>query len=300
MKSALFLLTSPAMIATALAPSSTKKLQNDLPNVNFRTDLIFDSPILPIKSTFANIAYFMRKVALSGFEEQLQPLTDSSPLYPEIEIKSYATTEARFLLWGIYLTAADMVKYTRFNDVVAKLYWHNKFVGQISLLVKTNLRLPGPIVNATGRMTDGSKELSSDDISNKTSQASTKTLNAPRVDKNTSIDTAEKAMNMISVKAQNITSGNPSASPTQRPLNAPLSSRITVDFIGAASATRLNRNDVFLTFYAALLHVARYPASDRLQYFDTKIPKVDMGVHMYEMENECLVVLSVSARFPLK
>ena len=237
----------------------------------------------------------MQKVAHSGFEEQIQPLIDSSSLYSEIEITSYATTEARFLLWGVYLTAIDMVKYTRFNNVVANLYWHSQPVGQISLLLKTNLHLPGPLVNGTGSMVDGSKALSLDEISNKTSQGSTNTLNALRIDNDTNINTAGKAITMISVKAQNMPSGNPSASPTQRPLKAPLSSRLAIDIERAAGARRLDRNDVFLTFYAALLHVAKYPASERLRYFETKVPNLDMRVDMYEMENRCLVVLSLSA-----
>lgn len=297
MKPALSLLLNATILAAALAPSPTPQPQNESPDVHFRIDLIFDAPFLPIKSTFANIIYFIRKVAHSGFEELLQPLAESSSVYPEIEIESHATTEARFLLWGIYLAATDMVKYTRFNDVAANLYWHDKFVGQISLVVvKTSLRLPGPMINGTGSMMDSGAGLSLDDISNKTTRASAENIIAPPMDNITGGDTAEKALKMISVKAPYITSASPSASPTQFLPNATLSSELSVDFDRVAGAKRLGRNDVFLTFYASLLHVAKYPASDNLRYFNIKI--IDLRVHMHDLEDGCLVVLSLSTRPP--
>ena len=293
MKLALPLVLSAATIASSLALPPAPELQSDLPNRRFKIILHFDSPFLPVNPTLVSIIYFMSVVARSGFEEQLPPQKYSSPMYPQIEITCHTPIEARFLLWGIYLAAADMVKYTRFNNVIINLSWDDKLVGQISLLVNTSITSPGTILIDSEGTKDDDGKLDRHGISNETTQAF---VNRLRVKDTTTSAPARGNMSLAnSVKMLDLASSIMSSSTSPIPPNAPLASSFAIEFDWVAGAVRIRRNDVFLSFYAAMLHVAKFPVRERLQYFNTQCPTVDLRVHMYEAGNGCLVILSGSA-----
>ena len=64
-----------------------------------------------------------------------------------------------------------------------------------------------------------------------------------------------------------------------------------VDFQSVAGATRLKRNEVFLSFYAAILYVAKFPVDDPLVPFNSRAPGVNLRVHMFRIGVGCSVTL---------
>ena len=292
MKLALPLVLSAATIASSLALPPAPELQSDLPNSRFKIILHFDSPFLPINPTLASIIYFMSEVARSDFKQQILPRKYSSPMYPQIEITCHTPIEARFLLWGIYLAATDMVKYTRFNNVVINLSWDNTLVGQISLLVNTSVTLPGTVLLNSEDTKDHDGKLNRHGISNKTTQTLVKRLQVK--DATTNAPARGNMSLPNSVKTLSLASSIMSSSTSPIPPVAPLASRFAIEFEWVAGAARIKRNDVFLSFYTAMLHVAKFPVRERLQYFNSQCPTVDLRVHMYDSGNGCLVILLTS------
>ncbi|KAL9071984.1 MAG: hypothetical protein Q9161_003916 [Pseudevernia consocians] len=282
MKLTLSLLLSAATItSTSLASPA---LGSGLPDSRFRVELTFHTPFLPVNPTFMNIVHFMKVVAQVEFEEQLQPRTYSAPTYRQVQITTYTWTEARFLLWGMYLAVTDMVKFYRFHNVMVKLYWDNIPVGQINLMVKPDLNLPGTTRNGTHYVIDDGQQLSLAGSSNKTKELFVKRLNTPAVQRVTGNDTVE------AVKTGNTAFGIPTVSPVSSLPSALLSLRVTVDFYRVVGAKKLSRNDVFLTFFTAMLHLAKFPVENDMQFFNSKIPTIDLRVQMYETGLGCLVI----------
>ena len=79
----------------------------------------------------------MSLLAALDFTEQTRPRTYSTPRYRDVEISTDPYwTEARFLLWGIYCSAIEMVKYARFNDAMLQIFWEDKVVGNVKIAVK--------------------------------------------------------------------------------------------------------------------------------------------------------------------
>ena len=237
-----------------------------------------------------NIVDFMGAVAQEEFKEQLEPRTYSAPKYQQVQITTHDWTEARFLLWGIYLAVTDMVKFYRFHNVMVKLYWENTAVGQIDIMVEPDLTLPGTTRNGTHYVIDGSQDLRLAGSSNNTNEAFVKRLNIPPVQTITGNDTADDVSIVNSVKTGNTAFGIPTLSPVPSISNALLPPRLTVDFYTVFGAKKLSRNDVFLTFYTAMLHLAQFPVEDGMRFFNSKIPTIDLRVQMYESGLGCLVL----------
>ncbi len=101
-----------------------------------------------------NMLYFMSIVAGNDFMRRLPPRSFRYPDYPDVQITSYAWTEAYFLLWGIYYAANDMVKFARFNDVMLDLYLEEKLVGRIQIAGKPPPNLAGGAGNLTQDLGD--------------------------------------------------------------------------------------------------------------------------------------------------
>lgn len=285
MKLALPVLLSASTIPSTSALLPALQLGSDLPDSRFRVDLIFDAPLLPVSATLINILHFMSLVARQEFDEDLQPRICSAPMYPQVQVVTYAWTEARFLLWGIYLAAVDMVKYIRFHEVLIKLYWENAPVGQIKLVVRAGLNLSASTTNGTGSILDYGGQMSLAGVENKTAQAFVQRYRTPPVQNITGGETADNT-SAIWTSAFSISS----PSPTLVFPDALLPPRFRIEFARVAGATRLSRNEVFLTAYAAMLHMIRFPAENQMQPFGSNSPTSHLRLHMYESGIGCLVI----------
>ena len=62
-----------------------------------------------------------------------------------------------------------------------------------------------------------------------------------------------------------------------------------VTYDGLADAGRVNRNDVFLTFYNAIGHVAQFPAHDQMGSFDCQSPNGRLNLTMQDIMMGCTV-----------
>ena len=273
MKCARFLLLNAATVASALIPP----LAEFLPPTEFDAKLFFDPALLPVDATLANIIDTMGNVARYGFKEQVGSRTYRSPPFPQVQVKIHTATEARFLLWGFYNAATEMIKYTRFNGVLVELYWDRNLVGKISLSLRTAADLSGAILNSSREATDTGGQLSLASISNDTAQGSIARRSDPPIQK---VEAANSADNNSMINSLKVSS---------TPTNASLSSSLTIDFDRVPGAEKLKRNDVFLSFFTALLRIAKYPAGDTLAYFTCNPPNVNLRVFMFESGDGCLV-----------
>ena len=297
MKLAILHLLFAAAAASIYVPSPTMQLESSLPDSRFRKELIFNVPLLPVNPTFMNILNFMGTVAVSDFHELIEPDTYTSPMYPQVQISIDRWTEARFLLWGIYLTAIDMAKFGRFNNVLIKLYWVNNLVGQMSLMAKPSLELPGIIRNDTRGVIDDSGEPSLAKINRNIMSSSVERLkilpiqNTTRADIVSVISSNNKRLFTTSVLLRPLNHSSP---------NASLSTTLSISFVRVAGAKKCTRNDVFLTFYTAILHLAKLPAENNMRSFNSKLPSADLRVEMSETGFGCSVNsrLVLSVYFP--
>ena len=273
--------------------SPALQLGSDLTSGRLKTELLFDGPFLPINATLANILHFMSIVARSDFEETLGPRIYDSSRYPQVLVMSHSSTKARFLLCGIYFAAVDMVKFSRFNNVVINIFWDNDAVGQISLKVMDSL---DPTLNDTSSVMDDGGELSPEGLGNRTTQAFLEMLKTPLAGNGTADTTIKGASVVNAVKEWDMAPGNWSTSPA-RVSNSPLSSPLAILFAQIVGAHALRRNDVYLAFYVAMLHVAKFPVRTQMQHFSIPSPVVDLGVNMYPIGAGCSVnLLSVLMR----
>ena len=285
MKRALSLLLNVATVATALVSPPAVQL----PPTQFKVKLRFGPALLPVDPTLANIIDLMGNVAQSGFYGQVQPRTYTSPLYPQVQIMSHTTTEARFLLWGVYLAATEMINFSRFNGVAVDLNWNGGLVGKIDLMLRTNSELSGAIVNGSQSATDNSRQLSLASISNNTTPESVERRNVPPIQVVKATNSTDGISTINPVETSSTASPAISMWPSHTPTNPSPPSALSIDFSTVTRAKRLRRNEVFLTFFAAMLHIAPYPAGNPLAYFSSKPPTLDLRVHMYEVEDTCLV-----------
>ena len=270
MKLTFLSLLGTATTALTLVLSPAIDLGSNLPDKRFKVDLQFSSPFLPIDPTLANIILFMSIVARGNFDDPIFPKTYNSPMYRQVEIINSKYTEARYLLWGIYLAITDMIKFTRFNDVLIKLYWEGKSVGQISIVSKTG----------TG---DAQSIAENQQDLNRAGIGSTST--PPSLD----ILSTQSPQNITS-DSSSIQILNPSSS-IPLPLNDSLAPLLTIEFDSVPGASRISRAKAFLSFYAAILYVARFSAGDYLLPFSSEIARTDLRVHVFKTGIGCLVML---------
>lgn len=282
MKLALPLLLSAATVASISIPSPTTQLESSLPDNRFKKDLTFGAPFLPVNPTFINILHFMSTVAGTDFDELVEPHTYTAPVYRQVQISTFAWTEARFLLWGIYSAAIYMVRFSRFHDVLINLYWDKSPVGEINLMAS------GTTSDDTRGFIDDGGELSPVDTGRNTTQILTERLKTPSVQNTTGRGTTNTASAVDSINISYPALSIPSISPTPF-VNAPLSTRMTINVKRVIGAVTLKRHDVFLTFYTAILHLAQVPAADAMRSFNSKSPTADLRVHMFETGLGCLV-----------
>ncbi|CAF9934544.1 hypothetical protein IMSHALPRED_009755 [Imshaugia aleurites] len=258
--------SSPSSVSTLTpslleAPGSNLALPtSDLPDRRFTVTMATRSSLLPVNSALINILYFMSIVAGQHFTHQLAPRRYSTPRYRDVSITSFAYTEARFLLWGVFSAVADMVKNVRFHDVMLSLYWDDELVGKIQIAVTRPLSLVGGAGNVTQDLANQLAQPKSGTSSGNT------TLIEPVFGNKTDSD---------------LESFNSSA------FNDYNAQRATVIFESIAGGGVVNRNDVFLTFYTALIHVAHFSIEDQMQTFQSDPPSRKACLHMQDMRTVC-------------
>ena len=197
---------------------------------------------------------------------EIQPLVYSTPEYRDIEISTHAWTEARFLLWGIYLAGIDMIKFARFNDATLELYWEVNMVGKVKIAVKRASSLAGEGGNSTRDIGDTPAQTnligSGEDVPGSKSV----------VRDGTDINLAP--LNSIVINAST-------------GITTP--SIFAVNFVPFSGAGALDRNEVFLTFYTAVLYVAQFPAESYMRSFEVASPSKKLYLYMQTIETEIQV-----------
>lgn len=231
-----------------------------LPDSRFKTKIAIGAPLLPVNPALMNILWFMSLVAAQEFTDQIRPRTYSTPTYRGVQITSYAWTEARFLLWGIFYAVNEMVASVRFHDVTVELYWEGKLVGKLKLAVKRAQSLAGGAANPT---LDSGEDFAQSNVTGR--------------DEGTT-DTTPVDSNVTDSDLAPLTFSQSNASTTMA---------FAVSFESIAGASRVDRNDVFLTFYGALLHVAQFPPEMPMQDFHTGSPRGKLHLDMQEIGIGC-------------
>lgn len=285
--------------ATPLDLPSALPSRSYLPDPRFTIRLELDATFLPINAAFLNILFFMGTISIHDITEQLAPRTYSAPGYQAVDIPSYAWTESRFLLWGIYLAVTNMVDNARFHNTQIELYWEDRLVGRIKIAAKNVLILPSGNDNMKnhadqrGRLNQGLSNRSDDLI----------TINKGAV------------RTVQSVPKGNLTGGNSTADDIATVWNATDLRSLTaaasltnnspytlppfkVQFKPIAGASMIERNSVFLTFFAALLHIAQFRPDEELKTFRINSPVGKLYLQMDESDYTCLVMIFHSL-FPL-
>lgn len=184
-------------------------------------------------------------VATQDFESKLSPRKYSTPGYREIEVTVFDSIETRFLLWGIYMAAKEMVRIIRFNEIMLELRWENQMVGRVKVARRQS---PGAGL-AQMNLTD--------------------TYSVPVVGNATD-------ENSVSFTGSSINGTSLSIRP---------GFHVTYDSL--ADAGQVNRNDVFLTFYNAIGHVAQFPAGDQLGSFNCFSPSGRLHLTMQDVMIGC-------------
>ena len=206
---------------------------------------------LPVESAFMNILNFMGIVAAEDFTHEFQPRIYSTPNYRSVEITSYARTEGRFLLWAVVYAINYMVEVVRFNDLKMELLWEGRFVGRMKIAAKRSMSLAG---GATQDLVAQSNETGSDNV----------TVGSEAVG-----DSALFAFNSSTT------------------LSYPPG--FSVNFYHIPGGISLNRNEIFLTFYTALLHVAEFPAGSQWNIFESVSPNNVLTLIMQDSGSGCSV-----------
>ena len=133
------------------------------PDSRFSARMTIGSTLLPVDAFLVNILNFMGIIATQNFERKLSPRKYSTPGYREVEITVLGSIEARFLLWGIYIAVAEMVKIVRFNEIGLELSWAGQVVGGVKVALRPSSSAGLAQMNSTdtdlgpviGNVTDG-------------------------------------------------------------------------------------------------------------------------------------------------
>ena len=185
---------------------------SDFPDRRFKAAISMGAPYIPINSVLMNVLYLMSIVSDQDFTQKLQPRTYSTPGFRNIEIASYAWTEARFLIWGVYSAATWMIKYARPHEMNLDLFWEDRLVGRMKIAAKRALSLTGGAVQVPAAQSDG-----------------------------------EDTDGSVSVVG-NLTDSDLAASMFNTSAALPNAPDITITFEEVSHASHVERNDLFLTF----------------------------------------------------
>ena len=222
-----------------------------LPDDRFTMNIIANTNFLPVESAFMNILNFMGIIAAQDFTHEFQPRIYSTPNYRSVEITSYARTEGRFLLWAVVYAINYMVEVVRFNDLKMELLWEGRFAGRMKIAAKRSMSLAG---GAAQDLVARSNETGSGNVT---------------VGSEAGGDSALFAFNS-------------SATLSYPP-------GFSIHFYNIPGGISLNRNEIFLTFYTALLHVAEFPAGSQWDIFESVSPNKVLTLIMQDSGRGCSV-----------
>ena len=144
-----------------------------------------------------------------------------------------------------------MVEVVRFNDLKMELLWEGSFVGRMKIAAKRSMSLEG---GETQDLIAQSNATGSDNVT-----------------------VGSKAVGDSALFSSN------SSSTLSYPPG------FSVDFYNIPGGISLNRNEVFLTFYTALLHVAEFPAGSQWNIFESVSPNKILTLIMQDSGSGCSV-----------
>ncbi|KAL6719733.1 hypothetical protein ACLMJK_001654 [Lecanora helva] len=240
-----------------------------LPDDRFRIGRTIEAPFLPVDTTLINVLFVMGLIGVQDQNAELDPQTWSAPGYNQVEIQSFAYTEARFVLWGAYFAILDMIDSARFHNTVINLYWEDQFVGRMKFAVKATLSLPGGNSNNGENLSSGGQQIiEPTDLENSTH--TTVLGAAPSIPADIAGNaTAENYTDDLrSLWSTSTTNHSALSSPS------PVNDRptFTVDIDYSYLFRPLKRNDVFLTFFLAIIHASQFDAHLPMSPFETRSP----------------------------
>ena len=263
----ILLAASTSALAPPLPIKRNTTLRADLPDEHFSIVQAFQPSLLPVVPTLLNVLHFMGMLSEQGFDTPLGPDIYSAPGYQDIQIQTYALTEVRFLLWGIYTAIGNMLQTARLHTSMIKLYWKKMLMGSISLAVKP----PTDLLTMSNDST-----LTGSDMDNTTASKNTTRDDETEIEAN-----SDWANSRIAPDSSVKTSLNTSLSVGEA----------IIELSRLAGGRKLDRNEVFLTFYTAILHVAQHQLSEEMDDFESQIPMGSVWLDMYEGAAHCQVRL---------
>lgn len=160
-----------------------------------------------------------------------------------------------------------MVKFARFNDVSLDLYWEDNLVGKLKIAVRGALDLASGAGNLTR------------DLGNF----------LPRPNLTGSDDDTMRPKSAVGT----VTDSDLAPPLTSAPFNAldtlSLPPSFAVSFESIAGAGKVDRNDLFLTFYNAFLHIAPFPVQSEMRSFHCESPSGNLHLHVQDVGIGCQV-----------
>lgn len=241
---------TPSNVAPLLALNNAT-ISADIIDPRFHVSPTFGAGFISVNPTLMNILYFMADMAYRDHNELVAPVTWSDPSFPEIQIVTDDTHQAKYLLWGIFDGIQYMVKYNRFHETLLTLTWEKEVVGKIwILLAKPGLSLASG--NATSNSTRGS--------------------NLPPSGYN-------------GTRIEEVAAGSVAASSTTS-----LGANFQVGIMPLPNGGPLTRFDVFFVCYAGLVHLSQAKPDTQMQDFKSGSPLGNVFVYMYRWRPSLKVI----------
>ena len=246
---------TPSLLQTSTtATNSTLLRATDFPGhehfkINFQLGTIF----LPPESVLLNVLQFMSIIARQTYDQKLAPRTYSTPGYRNVQITSFAWTEPRFLLWGIFYTIDFMIHSARFHEALVELYWEDNVVGR--------LKIAAGIPRSTSEGGEPTQDLA------------TTGGESVKADGGVSDNNTVVPLTALNASAAAVSVRHP----------------YSIYYEGIPDATKVNRNDLFEVFYAAINHVAQYNVGSLMREFQSTSPNEQVMLRMKEQELGCQV-----------
>lgn len=183
----------------------------------------------------------------------------------------------------MYLAITDMVKHVRFHNTMIELYWEDKLVGRMRIAAKNVLSVAG------NDRDDNMKSLDDGELSQTMSNKSGTPI-SPQGNLGLPIQTVQKGKNTEGNSAANglatlwnATDPSSSALPTLFTVDPSLTAMLSrVEFTPVSGASIIDRNSVFLTFFAGMLHVAQFRPDDDMSFFQIASPIDGVSLKMYK------------------
>lgn len=163
-----------------------------------------------------------------------------------------------------------MVRFARFHDATMELWWEGNVVGRMRI---------ASVKRDSNSATTQDPDLAQSNLTD-SDEGTTVSKTAALLGNATLSDHPPPLA----------TSSNAPAAPSN-----PLPD-FTIEFADVAGAQAISRNNIFLTFYAAFLHVGQFPAGSRMEDFETQSPNKVISLHMQELGSGCSVSLFLSIK----